>query len=167
MEPEQRQQSVADELVRLPAGVDHRLRGSFQEAVDQEDRIEWQPRFGELGRAAHVDEHANDITLLADVDAVSIADKIGPDIGRQQRDHGYIGLRSKLARKPDSRVGPGANARKHKCLAAGRPRQRAAIANDTNATGRTSCSASAATGGTLNRRLAYSMLRPLSKSTSR
>src|ERR1700676_3900830 len=127
--------AVANELVWLSAGVDHRLRDRLQETIDQEYDIEWQPRLGQLGRSAHVDEHADDIALFTDVDAAPIADKIGTDIGRQNGNDGYIGLRSKLTCKPDRRVGGGANARKHKCLAAGRPRQRAAIAHDANAAG--------------------------------
>src|SRR6202035_4038443 len=53
IEAEQRQQAVADELVRLPAGVDHRLRRGLQETVDQEYDIERQPRLSHLGRSSH------------------------------------------------------------------------------------------------------------------
>ncbi len=135
MKAEQRKQAIANELVWLAAGVDHRLRCCLQETIDQEYDIEWQPSFSQPGRAAHVDEHADDIAFFTDIDALPIADKIGSDVGRQQRNHGYIRMRSELTRKPDRRVGAGANARKHECLAARRWRQRAAIAHDTNAAG--------------------------------
>jgi len=135
MKAEQRKQAVANELVWLAAGVDHRLRGRLQETIDQEYDIERQARLGKPGRAAHVDEHADDIVLFTDVDAFPVANKIGADVGGQQGNDGYIGLRSKLTCKPDRRVGAGANARKHECLAAGRRRQRAAIAHDTNTAG--------------------------------
>ena len=65
-EPEQRQLSVADELVRLSAAFDHGLRHRAEEAVDDENGIERQPLFRKLGRAAHVHEHADQIALLAD-----------------------------------------------------------------------------------------------------
>ena len=143
MKPKQRKQAIANELVWLAAGVDHRLRCCLQETIDQEYDIEWQARLGQPGRAAHVDEHADDIALFTDVDALPIADKIGSDIGRQQRNHGYIRMRSELTCKPDRWVGAGANAGKHECLAAGRRRQRAAIAHDTNTAGRAARPASA------------------------
>src|SRR5216684_4267121 len=104
MKAEQRKQAVANELVWLAAGVDHRLRGRLQETIDQEYDIERQARLGQPGRAAHVDEHADDIALFTDIDALPIADEIRTDIGRQQRNHGYICLRSELAGKPDRRV---------------------------------------------------------------
>ena len=117
-----------------PASI-NRLRRRLEEAIDQEYDVERQARLGELGRSAHIDEHADDIAFFTDVDAVPIADKIGVDVGRQHGNNGYIRLRSKLTGQPDGRVGAGANARKHKCFTAGRPRQRAAIANDTHTAG--------------------------------
>ena len=47
---------------RLRYGLRHRA----DEAIDDEDRIERQSLFGKLRRAAHVDEHADEIALLAD-----------------------------------------------------------------------------------------------------
>ena len=44
IQPEQRQNAVADELVRQPSGAAHRLRCSLNKPVDQEHSIEWQPR---------------------------------------------------------------------------------------------------------------------------
>src|SRR3954453_3669869 len=44
-EPEQRQLSVADELVGLAAAFDHRLRDRAEEAVDDEDGVERQALF--------------------------------------------------------------------------------------------------------------------------
>lgn len=64
-EAEQGQLSVADELVWLSAAFDHGLRDSRQEAVDDENGIERQKLLGELGRSAHVHEHADDVTLPA------------------------------------------------------------------------------------------------------
>src|ERR1700692_3678881 len=107
MKAEQRKQAVANELVWLSAGVDHRLRGRLQETIDQEYDIEWQPRLGQLGRSAHVDEHADDIALFTDVDAAPIADKIGADIGWQHRNNRHIGLGSKLTGETNRRVGAG------------------------------------------------------------
>ena len=101
IEAEQCKQAVADELVRLPAGVDHRLRCGLQETIDQEHDIERQTRLGHPGRPAHVDEHADDIALFTDVDAAPVADKVGADIGRQHGNDGDIVLRPKLAREPD------------------------------------------------------------------
>ena len=54
VEPEERQQPVADELVGLPTGSNHRLRHGCEEPVDHEHRIERQPALRESGRAAHV-----------------------------------------------------------------------------------------------------------------
>src|SRR5437667_1937502 len=136
MKAEQRKQAIANELVWLAAGVDHRLRGRLQEAIDQEYGIEWQARLGQPGRSAHVDEHADDIALFTDIDALPVADEIRTDIGGQHRNDRYIGLRSELTGEPDRRVAGSADARKHERLAAGRPRQRAAIAHDTNTAGR-------------------------------
>src|SRR5207302_8952255 len=68
--PEQRQHAVADELVRLPAILDHCPRYGAQEAVDDEHGIEWQPLFRKLRRAAHVHEQADEIALLPDPDRV-------------------------------------------------------------------------------------------------
>ena len=65
-EPEQRQLSVADELVRLSAAFDHGLRHRAEEAVDDEHGVERQALFRHLGRAAHVDEHVDEIALLSD-----------------------------------------------------------------------------------------------------
>src|SRR6478735_4774785 len=96
MKPEQRKQTVADELVGLAAAVDHCLRGRLQEAVDQEYRVERQARLGQPGRSAHVDEHADDITLLTDIDALAIADEIRADIGGEHWNDRYIGLWAKL-----------------------------------------------------------------------
>src|SRR5258708_23266813 len=81
MKAEQRKQAIANELVWLPAAVDHCLRGCLQEAIDQEDGIERQARLGEPGRSAHVDEHADDIALLTDIAALAIADEIRAAIG--------------------------------------------------------------------------------------
>ena len=47
--PNKREHTVADELVRLTARVDHRLRGRLDEPVDQKDDVERQPRLGERG----------------------------------------------------------------------------------------------------------------------
>ena len=76
IEPEQRKHAVADKLVRLAACIDHRLRGGIEKSVDQEHDVERQPRLGELGRAAHVHEHADDVTLLADIDAAAVAHEV-------------------------------------------------------------------------------------------
>ena len=86
IEPEQSEHAVADELIGLSAGIEHRLRGRAEETIDQENDVERQPRFGELGRAAHVDEHADDVAFLADMDAAPVADEIGADIRRQHRE---------------------------------------------------------------------------------
>ena len=136
MKAEQRKQAIANELVWLAAGVQHRLRGRLQETIDQEYGIERQARLGQPGRSAHVDEHADDIALFTDIDALPVADEIRTDIGGQHRNDRYIGLRSELTGEPDRRVAGSADARKHERLAAGRPRQRAAIAHDTNTAGR-------------------------------
>ena len=133
-------------MIRLSAGLDHRLRRGLEETIDQENDVERQPGFGHLGRSAHVDEHADDIALLTNVDAVPVADKIGPDIGRQHRNDGDIALRPKLACKPDRRVATGADAREHEGLASRRSRQRAAIADYANPAGRTSRPAAADAG---------------------
>src|SRR5260370_11856273 len=147
MKPEQGKQTIADELVWLPPAVHYRLRGRLQEAIDQEYGIEWQARLCEPGRSAHVDEHADDIALLADMNALAIADEIGTDIGWQHRNHRYIGLRSELTGDPDRRVAGSANAPTHQPLATGRPRQSAAVANDANTAGRAPRPASADAGG--------------------
>src|SRR5882762_8884662 len=68
-------QAVADELVRLSAGIDHSLRCGFEETVDQENGVERQACLGKLGRAAHVDEHADDVMLLADIDTLAVTDE--------------------------------------------------------------------------------------------
>src|SRR5260370_40041188 len=99
MKPEQRKQPIAHELVWLPAAVDHRLRGCLQEAIDQEDGIERQARLGEPGRSAHVDEHADDIALLTDIDALAIADEIRADIRGEHRKERPIGLWAKAAKR--------------------------------------------------------------------
>ena len=78
MKPKQRRQAIANELGWLAAGVDHRLRCCLQETIDQEYDIEWQARLGQPGRATHVDEHADDIALFTDVDALPIADQLVP-----------------------------------------------------------------------------------------
>src|SRR5258707_13851814 len=111
MKPEQGKQTIADELVWLPPAVHYRLRGRLQEAIDQEYGIERQPRLCEPGRSAHVDEHADDIALLADMDALAIADDIGTDIGRQHRNHRNIGLPPELTTTPHHRVAVSAKPR--------------------------------------------------------
>src|ERR1700722_2773388 len=62
---EQRQLPIAEKLVGLTAAFDHRLRHRAEETVDDEYRIERQPVLREPGRAAHIDEHADEIALLS------------------------------------------------------------------------------------------------------
>src|SRR6202007_3060175 len=62
---EKRQLAVAEKLFGLTAESDHGLRYRAQETVDDENRIERQPVFGKPGRTAHIDEHADQIALLA------------------------------------------------------------------------------------------------------
>ena len=92
VEPEKRKQPIADELIGLAAGIDHCLRGCAEKPVNQEDHVERQPRLGELGGTPHIHEHADDITLSADVDALPIAHKIRANIRRQQWDNRDIGV---------------------------------------------------------------------------
>src|SRR5260370_37845669 len=133
MKAEQRKQAIAHELVWLPAAVDHCPRGCLQEAIDQEAGIERQARLGQPGRSAHVDEHANDIALLTDIDALAVADEIRADFGGEHWNDRYIGLWAKLTREPDRRGAGSAKARKHERFAAGRPPRRGAVAEHTNA----------------------------------
>src|SRR5260370_386658 len=107
MKAEQREQAIAHELVWLPAAVDHCLRGCLQEAIDQEDGIERQARLGEPGRSAHIDEHADDIALLTDIDALAIADEIRADIGGEHWKDRYIRLwrtQQRQTASPDRRA---------------------------------------------------------------
>ena len=146
VEPEQRQHAVADELVGLAAGVGHRARHRVDKAVDQEHDVEGQARLRQAGRAAHVDEHADDVALLADIDALAVAHEIGADVGRQHRDDRDVGLRPQLAGEPDRGIAAGADARQHESLASGRPRQRAPVADDAYAAGRAARAAAADAG---------------------
>src|SRR3979490_2436916 len=65
VKPEEPQHAVTDELVGPAAALDHRLRHRAEKTVDDEHGVERQPLFGHTGRAAHVHEHADEITLLA------------------------------------------------------------------------------------------------------
>src|SRR6185503_7179519 len=112
------------------------LRDGGEETVDQEHDVEGQPRFGELGRTAHVDEHADDVVLLADVHAAALAQQIRVHRRREDRNHADVRVRPQLASKTDRRVGGDADAIEHKRFAAGRWWQGADIAEDANAAGR-------------------------------
>src|SRR6476619_1251053 len=48
------------------------LRHRAEEAVDDEDGVERQPLLGKLRRAAHIHEHADEVTLLADPRRVGV-----------------------------------------------------------------------------------------------
>ena len=135
VQSEQSEHAVANELIGLATGVDDGLRGRAEEAINQEYDVERQSRFGQLGRAAHVDEHADDVALLADVDAAAIADKIGADMRGKHGDDSNIGVGPQLAGQPDCRIGTSADAGEHKRLAPGRPRQRATIADNADTAG--------------------------------
>src|SRR3954452_20524209 len=125
-------------MIGLAPGIDHRLRRCLQETIYQEYDIERQPGFSELGRSPHVNKHADNIMLFTDVDATSIADKIGTHIGGEYRDDGDISLWPKLACKADRRIGSCADTREHIGFSSGRPWQCTAITYDPNSTGRAS-----------------------------
>jgi len=56
-------------------------------------------------------KHADDIALLADMDALAVADEIRADIGGQHRNHRHIALRPELTGEPESPGSASANTR--------------------------------------------------------
>src|SRR5208282_1733638 len=60
---EQRQKSVAQDLVRLSAGGKNRAAHGVKELVDDEYGVEGQASLGQPARSAHVDEHDDDVAL--------------------------------------------------------------------------------------------------------
>ena len=100
---------------------------------------------GEFGRASHVDEHADQIALLADALRLR-ARRIGRDrLRHEQLEERKVGLGPQLAGEPDRRVG-GADAVEHERLALRRLRQRAAVADHANPAGRAAGAAAADAG---------------------
>ena len=96
-EAEQRENAVAHEVVRLTARFADSAGGRLDKAVNEENDVKWQARFRERGGSPHIHEHRNEIELLAHIDALPVAYKIGVDIRRQDRDDGDIALRPQLA----------------------------------------------------------------------
>src|SRR5262249_3973666 len=78
-----------------------------------------------------IDEHADDVALLADIHAAAITDEIRADMRRQDRNDGDVGLRPQLTSQPDRWIA-GADAIEHEGFAAGRARRAAAIAAHAN-----------------------------------
>src|SRR5262249_20608010 len=65
VKPEQRQQTVAEILVRLTARFGYSLRHGGKETVDDEHSVERQPFVRHCGGAAHIDKHAHYKALFA------------------------------------------------------------------------------------------------------
>ena len=97
IEAEQSKQPVAEILVGLAAGFHHGLRHGRQKPVDDEHGIERQAFFRHLGRAAHVDEHAHRIALLAEVDPALAVHKGSVRLRGENGHQGDVGLRPQLA----------------------------------------------------------------------
>src|SRR5262249_38083777 len=127
-------------------GIERRLRNGSKEPVDQEYDVEWQPRFGEFGRTAHINEHADDVMLLADVHATTLAQQFCIHRRRQDRDDADVRVRPKLARKTDRRIGGDTDAIEHMGLASRWWWQGADITKHPNAAGRATRAAAAHAG---------------------
>src|SRR5207342_159832 len=91
--------------------------------------------FRKAGRAAHVDEHADDEVFLADMDALAVAHEIGADVRRQDRNDRDVGLRLQLAGQADRGILAGADPRQHEGFPSGWFWQGAAVADDLDAAG--------------------------------
>src|SRR5205085_10937651 len=91
-----------------------------------------QPLLAELRRTAHIDEHADHVTLLADIDAAAITHEVRADMGRQDRYDGNVGLWPQLTSEPNRGIA-GADAVQHESFPARRPRQCSGIADDADA----------------------------------
>src|SRR5581483_5848842 len=64
---EQREQSIAEKLVRLTTARHHGLRHRAEKPVDDKHGVERQAIFRQPRRAAHVHEHADEVAFLADM----------------------------------------------------------------------------------------------------
>ncbi|MEY9711467.1 hypothetical protein ABIF03_003609 [Bradyrhizobium elkanii] len=125
-----------------PAGLQHRLRHRAEEAVDDEHGVERQPLLGKLRRAAHVDEHADQIALLADPCRIG-----GVRVGRcrarqEQLEEIQVGGGPQLAGQPDRRIVI-ADPVQHEGFARRGLGQSGVIADDADAAGRAARAAAA------------------------
>lgn len=144
--PNQGHQAVAEILVRPAAGVEHGLRDRGKKAVDHEYGVERQLLIRPAHRASHVDEHADDIALLREMNPAPAEGKGLVGLWRQHGDEGDILLRPQLAGEPHCRIGARAHALQNIGFARRWPRQPAAVANDANPAGRAAPLAAADAG---------------------
>src|SRR5262249_51558298 len=143
VDAKQRKNAIADKLVWLAAGVERRLRTRAQEAVNEKHNVEWQPGFSEPRRPAHIDEHADDVTLLADIHAAAVAKELCVHAGRQNWNDRHVRLRAKLTGQANRRIRGNTNTLQHEGFAPRRGWKRIASAHHAEAAGRTARAPSA------------------------
>ena len=69
---EHRQRAVAEELVDMPAGLNHRRHNDFEQGVQASDGVLGAVRLGEWGEITDVDEHHRHLTALTGEDVVAL-----------------------------------------------------------------------------------------------
>ncbi len=144
LEAEQRQEPVAQNLVGLPAGCDHAAAHRIEELVDDEHRVVRQAALGQFARSPHVDEHDDDIALLAAAPGprpwrpamVVCAGSSG------MKAMARVGRNWQARRTP----GPAPTRSEHRLLGGAHLRQRRCVAQNADAAGRAASTASADVG---------------------
>ena len=141
VQPEQGHQPVTHDLNGHAARRRHGAAHGGVEPIDHEHGVERQPALGKRRRAAHVDEHDDDVALLAE--APSAARIGGGDrrVRRQQRHDGDVPRRTKLAGETHARSA--LHPFEHRALGSARRRQLVMPAEDADTAGRASPAAAA------------------------
>ena len=128
--PKSARRPSPEELVRRPAGLDHGLRHGREKAIDDEHDVVRHPLLGEPRRAAHVDEHAHDVALLATACARPRVRMRHVRIRGQERHQDEIGPGPQLAGEAHRGIGVESRSLEHGRFGRRRRRQRLAVADD-------------------------------------
>ena len=86
---EHRQRAVAQELVHMPTGVNHRRHHDLEQRIEPSDDLLGGVRLGERGEVADVDEHHRHLAALTGEHIVTLLQQPGReggiDIGAERR----------------------------------------------------------------------------------
>jgi hypothetical protein len=134
VDSEQRHHAIADELVEMTTGRDHRLAHGAEVAIEQEHHVVRETLLGKLREAADVGEQHRDLALLAGMKVVARLGLFRRGTRRQQRHHLHIALRLCLAGQ--ARAGRRTNPRQYAQLLDARRRQGCIAGEDANPAGR-------------------------------
>ena len=144
LDPEQRHDPVADELVDASSCRFDRSPHRCEIAVENENHVIGKPAFGKCGEAANVDEQDRNLALAALCKVDSAPPVHGLRKRRQQRRHLDRAARPQLA--GEANIGCCANAAQYELLVFGRRVHAVHLAAHPNATSRTAAAAPAYRG---------------------